>query len=111
MSYWVGNVTTPLNLNGVAYSGLGDRGFGSRIDQAYSTGSSAIDVSIVGGRVNAILFGARVESSSANDYFKITSLTADVTRTPPTHSVPEPTSLALMWVGLGLPLVRRRKSR
>lgn len=113
VSYWVGTVSTPLNLHGVNYNGLDDRGFGNRIDQTYSTGSSALNVPIAGGRVNAILFGARIEGSGANDYFKITGLTADVTRTPPppTHSVPEPTSLALMGAGLGLAFRRGVTSR
>ncbi len=74
VSYWIGSVSTPLNLNGVNYNGLDDRGFGNRIDQTYSTSTSALDVPITGGRVNAILFGARVESSGASDYFKITRL-------------------------------------
>jgi hypothetical protein len=59
-------------------------------------------VGISGGLVNALLFGARVESnSSASDYFKITSITAQ-------HStaVPEPSSLLLMGIGAALALRR-----
>jgi hypothetical protein len=54
VSYWVGNVATPLNLRNVGYHQVDDRDFGIRIDQANTAGSSAIDVPITGGRVNAL---------------------------------------------------------
>ena len=61
-------------------------------------GSGPVNVGIAGGLVNALLFGARVESSSsASDYFRIVSITADV---PRNAAVPEPSSILVMLVGL-----------
>jgi hypothetical protein len=103
VSYWaanVGPVTPPVNITGLSYSFLGPR-----TDQTYDAGSGPVNVGIAGGLVNALLFGARVESSfSASDYFRIVSLTADV---PRTAAVPEPSSLVMMVVGLGTALKRK----
>lgn len=109
VSYWTGNVTTPINLTGVRYSStlptdLADLGFTERRDQTYSSSGSPLNVPITTGYVNAMLFGARIEpDSTAGDRFKIASLTGDFRvppPPPPPPSVPEPSALLLMGAGL-----------
>jgi hypothetical protein len=96
VSYYVGNVTTPLNLTGVTYAGLGALGF-SAINNSEATASDGYrDVSIAGGYVNALLLGG-YKASDQDDYFKIKSVSGQ-TRT----QVPEPSTLLLMLVGTGL---------
>jgi hypothetical protein len=93
VSYYVGNVSAPLNLTGVNYAGLGGLGFSS-LNNSESTASDAYrDVSIAGGYVNALLVGGYANSDQ-DDYFKIKSV-AGQTR------VPEPSTLLLLFVGAG----------
>ena len=114
VSYWTGNVTTPINLTGVKYDStspvdLADLGFGPRRDQLYSASGTPLNVPITTGYVNAMLFGARRETeSTSEDRFKIASLTGTFQPPPPPPSrVPEPTSLILM--GVAVAVVGRRQ--
>jgi hypothetical protein len=102
VSYWVGNVTSPLSLSGVTYSGLSALGFAPRTDNTAGVSSDARNVPVGGGYVNALLIGGQLYSDQ-DDYFKITSITGDV------RSVAEPSSL--MLVGLGLAGMLRRARR
>ncbi len=99
VSYWTGNVTLPSDLlAGETYgslTGSSGVGFFSRIDNYGSISSSPRDVSITSPYVTAMLFGPGY-NSGGNDYFKITSLTG----TARTTSVPEPTALLLLSLGL-----------
>jgi PEP-CTERM motif len=111
VSYYVGNVTTPLNLTGVTYAGLTARGFGTRWDNTADASDAARNVQPIYGLngseyVNAILVGGQMYSDQ-DDWFKITSISGN-TRT--TNTVPEPTTLVLFGLGAAM-AVRRRTAR
>lgn len=92
-SYWTGNVALPSDLlRGETYASLGGVGFFSRIDNNGSVSSNPRDVSITSPFVTALLFGPRY-NGGGDDYFKITSLTGSA-------SVPEPSSLLLLSLGM-----------
>lgn len=111
VSYWVGNVDSSLDsqgnlrlnsLAGTMYGGLTGLRFTSN-DPFNSNGTTSgafRDVSIYGSTsVNALLFGAQRGSESSDPYytdrFKITGMTA-------TASVPEPSSMLLLALGMGV---------
>jgi PEP-CTERM motif len=104
VSYWTGNVTLPSDLlAGETYSSLTSSGVGffSRIDNNGSISSSPRNVSITSPFVTTLLFGPRY-NGGGDDYFKITSLTG-------TASVPEPSSVLLLGLGLlGLVWLQRK---
>lgn len=106
-SYWTGNVTLPSDLlAGETYSSLTSSGVGffSRIDNNGSVSSSPRNVAITSPFVTALLFGPGY-NSGGNDFFKITSLTG----TARTSSVPEPSSILLLSLGLlGLVWLQRK---
>jgi hypothetical protein len=107
-SYWTGNVTLPSDLlAGETYSSLTSSGIGffSRIDNNGSVSSNPRDVSITSPFVTALLFGPAY-NSGGNDFFKITSLTGNARTT----SVPEPSSMLLLSLGLlGLVWLQRKR--
>jgi hypothetical protein len=101
VSYYVGNVSTPLSLTGVNYAGLTALGFSSVLYSSEATASDAYrDVSIAGGTVNALLLGG-YRASDQDDYFKIRSLSAD-------YRVPEPATAVMMLMGIAAIGARRR---
>ena len=108
VSYWVGNVNLPPSLlMGKMYSDLAYLGFSSQMDQYGPYQSAARNVYVSSPLVKALLFGAKRGgdpfSSYEIDRFKIASLTT---------SVPEPSSLLLLGVGLvGLVIWNRRRLR
>lgn len=105
VTYWVGNVSSNLNLDGVTYNGLAALGFFPEQHVAGTSGSSAVDVSInsPSGGVNAILFGPKrgVATGHEVDAFKITKISATV--------VPEPSVALLGVLGMAGLVVRRRR--
>lgn len=109
VSYYLGNVTGPLNLTGVRYSDLDELGFGAVQNSTASSSSSARNVTINGGFVNALLVGGYLGGTDQDDWFKIVSITADT----PSRSIPEPGSLLLMLSGaaMAVPVLRRRVER
>lgn len=103
-SYWTGSVTLPSDLlGGERYSTLGGLGFFSRIDSPGTVSSSPRNVSITSPTVTALLFGPGY-NGGGNDFFKITNLTGNAA------SVPEPSSILLLGLGLlGLVWLQRKR--
>jgi hypothetical protein len=102
VSYYVGNVTTPLNLTGKTYSALDELGFSALYSNEASAGDGYRDVAISGGYVNALLLGG-YKNSDQDDYFKVKSVTGQT-------RVPEPSTLLLMLSGSGaVALFRQRR--
>ena len=112
VSYYVGNVTTPLNLAGATYAGLAGMGFQERRSSTASASSGPRSVDIAGGFVNAVLFGGYLGGSDQDDYFKIASIAAHTREVPPPPPAPapEPGTLLMMLGGIGA-LAARRKMR
>jgi hypothetical protein len=105
VTYWVGNVTTPLDLTGVQYSGLGALGFSGAYSSSSTPSDSYRDVAIDQGPVyvNALLFGG-YKGSDEDDYFKIRSLKGQT-------RVPEPSTLLLMLSGTCIVAASRSRRR
>lgn len=111
VSYFLGNVATPLNLTGQALASLSGFGFGAQFLDTGSKGSNTTNtVSFGDGTFNALLIGARLGES--NDAFKLRGVSVDFTAVPtiPDVAVPAPAALALFATGLvGLALVAGRR--
>jgi MYXO-CTERM domain-containing protein len=120
VTYWLGNVSSSLNLTGQTYTNLSSLGFGSQVDVSDAgspdgdPGAGAYQLTISVPPVgppfyNALLFGAQIEPNGGEDYFKLRSVTINTAPPPPPPSVPEPFALALMGIGMaGLRQYRRR---
>jgi hypothetical protein len=110
-SYYLGNVSTGLNLTSDVFADLAAYGFGSRInnDSTYASHSPrTFSINAPADGVNALLIGARVSGDADYDRFKISSLQA--TTIPGTPAVvPEPATAGLLAGSLALLLGRRRR--
>lgn len=107
VSFWIGTVTTPLNLGGLMFASLGGIGFGGQIDSHNGVGGDPLTISLGGITGNALLIGALYPADGAADKFKIQSL---VTSAPAVVPVPAAVWLLLSATGL-LGIVRRRQLR
>lgn len=92
VSYWTSTTALPSDLLlGETYGSLGGLGFSPRIDDWGTVSTDPRDVSISSPFVTNLLFGAQYNGGADGyDYFKISSIT----------SVPEPSSLLLMGIGM-----------
>lgn len=105
-SYFVSTGSLPIDLMNLTEADLTALGFDTRQEDGYSGSSSSRTVSIGGSTgATALLFGASESSAGNPDYFKIVSLSASVTTSPPSQTPPaspvnEPTTLGLLGVGL-----------
>lgn len=107
VSYWFGNVSQDVSLTGKDLNQLSALGFGSRFDNTTTASSSSRTVSIsspVDG-VNALLVGARVETGTSFDRFKLSA----VSGTTSPAAVPEPSALGLFALGMALAAGRRKR--
>ncbi|MFD0895974.1 hypothetical protein KBB96_08510 [Luteolibacter ambystomatis] len=107
VTYWVGNVSSNLDLTGKTYADLAALGFGSEIASFSTASESARTVSITSpGGVNAILFGAKRGEFTGDDIdrFKITAISAT-----PLTPVPEPACALLGSLGAFSLLFKRRR--
>ena len=76
VSFWVGNVTTPLDLGSLTFAGLTGIGFGARTDSFNGVGGDPLTVSLGGVIGNALLIGALYPRDAVADKFKIQSITS-----------------------------------
>lgn len=109
ISYYTGNIATG-NLAGLGLSDLSGLGFGAQQNDNSTVSSSGRTVNLTSGYVNAILIAPSIANSDGSvDRFKFKSLTGDF-RTPG-NEVPEPSTFALMGVGLVAAGMMRRKQQ
>lgn len=101
--YWLGNIITDTDLDGVSFAGLTTLGFGSRIDNDSVTNSAprSFGITTPSGGVNALLIGARIGSNAHYDNFKIAAIHGMTV-------IPEPTTAGLLVCSLAFALRRRR---
>lgn len=92
VSYWTSTTALSSNLLlGHNYGTLAGLGFSDRIDDFGMVSSDPRDISLASPYVTTLLFGAQYNGGAdGHDYFKISSIT----------SVPEPSSLLLMGLGM-----------
>jgi hypothetical protein len=74
LSFWIGNVTAPLNLAGATFAGLPGLGFGPRQDSFNGVGGDPLTIGLGGATGNALLVGARYPADGLADKFKIQSI-------------------------------------
>ncbi|MEZ5564070.1 MAG: VPLPA-CTERM sorting domain-containing protein [Gammaproteobacteria bacterium] len=102
VSFWVGNVSSGINLSGSTFNTLGALGFGPQHDSLNSVGSDPLTLSLGGLSGNALLVSALHPANNNADRFKIRSLTTSV--------IPLPATIWLFVSGLGfLGLMKRRR--
>lgn len=97
VTFWVGNVSPALSLNGATFGTLSTLGFGNPVNSLNTASSAALTISL-GGRVgNALLVGALFPADLTPDRSKIRSLAT--TATP--MVVPVPGAALLFFSALG----------
>lgn len=77
VSYWIGSINSPAQLNGLAYTGLTGIGFGNRVNIAGNPANAplTIDLTTAGGNIgNALLIGA--DFNGSGDGFMVSGVTA-----------------------------------
>ncbi|MEO7386066.1 MAG: hypothetical protein ABIX37_03910 [Gammaproteobacteria bacterium] len=83
ISYWIGNVSSTVDLSGATFATLGSLGFFSgQLDSLNSAGEAALTISLGGLVGNALLVGALNPADGTPDRFKIRSLTTTMTVVP-----------------------------
>jgi hypothetical protein len=106
LSYWIGNVSTPLQLAGLGFGNLAGLGFGARQDSFNGVGADPLTIALGGVTGNALLVGARYPADGLADKFKIRSLEVSAAVVP----VPAAGWLLVSAVG-GLGALRTRARR
>ena len=96
ISFWVGNVSPTITLDGSTFGGLAGLGFGGQVNLLNSPGSDSLTLGLGGRQGNALLIGGLYPADDSADRFKIRSV---VTTDP--SVIPVPAAAWLLLSGLG----------
>ncbi len=107
VTYWIGNVTSPLNLAGLTFSDLPGLGFGPATNVFSGVSSDALTINLGNVSGNAILFGALYPPNGTADKFKIQSIRST---SEGTTIVPVPAAFWLFGSATALLAAARRRA-